>query len=289
MRWSPAIRSDIIHATMWRNGSMRWLLLLAIGALPAPVRADLLSNSCRAASADCVAVGHWDVSVSLGAGVRTNPVVGRNDIPLFVIPHVSYYGKRFFLDNLDVGFTLLERPTSTLNLFASPGYDRVFFSLHDPQNVFGSLSGTGTNSAPPPVPRSVGFTYLAGLEWIATYRALDVQLDLLHDITGHSDGTEVRAALGLPLWHSMSTTSANVGFTWKSAAIVNYYYGVPGFYQAGSALNPFMKLAFERPLSPRWKLKAFAHVERLADSIAASPIVSQRYVATVFAGTAYTF
>lgn len=274
---------------MQRNGSMTWLLLLAIGALSMPVRADLSSTSCRTASADCVAVGHWNFSVSLGAGVRTNPLARRSDIPLFVIPHVSYYGTRFFLDNLDLGFALVERPTYSLNLFASPGYDRVFFSLHDPQNVFGSLSGSSTNTDSPPAARSIDFTYLAGLEWIGTYRALDVQLDLLHEITGHNDGTEIRAALGLPLWQSTNTINANVGFTWKSAAIVNYYYGVPGLYRTGSALNPFLKFSFERPLSPRWKLKAFAHGERLADSIAASPIVTQRYVATVFAGATYTF
>jgi outer membrane protein len=274
---------------MQRNRSMTWLLLLAIGALPVPVRADLASSSCRTASADCVAVGQWNFSVSLGAGVRTNPLAGRSDIPLFVIPHVSYYGKRFFLDNLDVGFALVERPTYSINLFASPGYDRVFFSLHDPQNVFGSLSGSSTNTDAPPAARSIDFTYLAGLEWIGTYRALDLQLDLLHEITGHNDGTEVRAALGLALWQSTSTISADIGFTWKSAAIVNYYYGSPGLYQTGSALNPFLKLEFERPWSPRWKLKAFAHVERLADSIASSPIVTQRYVATVFGGATYTF
>jgi outer membrane protein len=274
---------------MQRTCSITWLLLLAIGALPMPVRADLSSTSCRTASEDCVAVGHWNFSVSLGAGVRTNPLAGRNDIPLFVIPHISYYGKRLFIDNLDVGFALLERPTYSLNLFASPGYDRVFFSLHDPQNIFGSLSGTGTNSAPPPAQRSIDFTYLAGLEWIGKYRALDVQLDLLHEITGHNDGTEIRAALGLPLWQSTNTISANVGFTWKSAAIVNYYYGAPGIYHTGSAFNPFLKLAFERPLSAHWKLKAFAHEERLAGSIASSPIVAQRYVTTVFAGAAYTF
>ena len=30
-------------------------------------------------SGDCVAVGKWNFSVSLGAGVRTNPVAGAKD------------------------------------------------------------------------------------------------------------------------------------------------------------------------------------------------------------------
>jgi outer membrane protein len=274
---------------MQRSYSITCLLLLATGALAKPARAEPLPASCRSVSADCVAVGHWNFSLSLGAGVRTNPLVQGNSIPLIVIPQFSYYGKRFFIDNLDVGFTLFEQPAYSLNLIASPGYDRVFFYLHDPQNIFGSLSGTGTNTDPPPEARSINFTYLAGPELIVNYRALDLQLDLLHEITGQNDGTEVRAALGLPLRQSTNTITANVGFTWKSAAIVNYYYGVPGVYQGGSAFNPFAKLEVERLLSDHWKIKAFVHGERLGNAIAQSPIVAQRYVTTMFAGAVYTF
>ncbi|MBS0387668.1 MAG: MipA/OmpV family protein [Proteobacteria bacterium] len=274
---------------MQRSFPMMCFLLLAAGALAQPTRADPSADDCRSVSADCVAVGHWNFSLSLGAGVRTNPLAGRSDIPLIVIPQISYYSTRFFIDNLDVGFTLLERPAYSLNLFASPGYDRVYFSLHDPQNVFGAVSGTGTNNAPPAVARSIAFTYLGGVEWIQKYRSADIQFDLLHDITGHHDGTEVRAALGLPLWQATGTVTADIGFTWKSAEIVNYYYGVPGIYHGGSALNPFIKLACERPISAHWKLKAFVHGERLGEAIAASPIVAQRYVTTVFAGANYTF
>ena len=48
------------------------------------------------------------MSVSLGIGSRSNPVMGESDIPLVVIPQISYYGKRFFLENLDLGVTLYE-------------------------------------------------------------------------------------------------------------------------------------------------------------------------------------
>ena len=67
------------------------------------VAAAPLQSGCTAPSADCVEVGQLNINVSLGAGVRTNPVIGESDIPLVVIPQISYYGKRFFLENLDVG------------------------------------------------------------------------------------------------------------------------------------------------------------------------------------------
>jgi outer membrane protein len=83
--------------------------------------------------------------------------------------------------------------------------------------------------------------------------------------------------------------TANIGLTWKSAAIVNYYYGSRGIYDAGSALNPFLKVGYALPLSRRWRFSAFAEYERLGNAIANSPIIEERYVATAFVGAIYTF
>ena len=114
-------------------------------------------------------------------------------------------------------------------------------------------------------------------------------MDLLHEITGHNHGDEVRAALAVPLTASQSPLTATLGLTWKSAAIVNYYYGAPNIYQGGSAVNPFVKLGYTHRLTRRWRLTALAEYERLGKAIADSPIVTQRYVATVFAGAAFEF
>lgn len=258
-------------------------------------------DSCKGPSKDCVAVGHWNFSISLGAGVRTDPVVHEAAIPLVVIPQFSYYGKRFFIDDLDLGITLTESDTSTVSLIATPGYDRVFFDRGDLQNIFvggipgGTTTGfvTGGNSGAPHGANLSGgprhWTYLAGPEWTFQIHGVTGQLDLLHEITAQNHGTEVRAALGIPLIQSTGSLSANVGLTWKSAAIVSYYYGVPGLYEGGWALNPFVKLGFSRPLSGKWRLTTFVHYEHLGHSIADSPIVNARYVLTVFVGATYAF
>ena len=258
------------------------------------------SDGCNAPSQDCVAVGHWNFNISLGAGVRTNPVVHEAAIPLVVIPQFSYYGKRVFIEDLDLGFTLTERHASTLSLIATPGYDRVFFERSDLQNIFvtgipyNSASGTSVTGAPqlervPGKPRLPRWTYLAGPEWTFETRGITGQLDLLHEITARNHGNEVRAALGIPLVESTGSLSANVGLTWKSSAIVRYYYGVPGLYEGSWALNPFVKFGYSRPLSSKWRLTAFVHYEHLGNAIADSPLVNARYVLTVFAGATYAF
>ncbi len=270
-------------------------------------RAAAPEADCQPASDDCVAVGHWNFSVALGGGVRTNPVLDGRDIPLVVIPQFSYYGRHLFIDNLDLGVTLADTAANNVSLIASPGYDRVFFYRNDLQNIFVSgLSGLGdfaSSSGPvKPVPantpdatqfppRARRITYLAGPEWTFKYQAVTGQLDFLHEVTGQNHGNEVRAAVAIPLMESKSrgALAANVGITWKSAAIVNYYYGEPGYYQGGAALNPFIKLQYGRPLIGKWRLSAFVEYERLGKAIANSPIVTEDYVVTGFIGAAYPF
>jgi MipA family protein len=250
-------------------------------------------DSCTGPSRDCVAVGHWNFNISLGAGVRTDPLDHEAAIPLVVIPQFSYYGKRVFIEDLDLGFMLTESDSSTLSLIATPGYDRVFFDRGDLQNLFVSATPyeiaavREVNGVPvKPRPR---WTYLAGPEWTFETHGISGQLDVLHEITAQNHGNEVRAALGFPLIESTGSLSANVGLTWKSSAIVRYYYGVPGIYEGGCALDPFVKLGYSRPLSSKWRLTAFVNYEYLGSAIADSPIVNANYVITAFVGANYTF
>jgi outer membrane protein len=277
----------------WRGiGHIAALLALAFGAAVA-----FAEDDCATPSDECVAVGRWNLSVAVGAGIRTNPIVHSQDIPLVVVPQFSYYGKRFFIDNLDPGVTLFEGETNTLSLIASPGYDRVFFYRSDLQNFFlGNFTPAGgTQSslvATPQVRREIlarprKITYLAGPEWTFKYAGVTGQLDYLHEITGRNHGDELRAALGVPLGQLGGSWTANVGLTWKSAGVVNYYYGGPGLYQAGWALNPFAKIGYSRPLGRKWKFQAFVHIEHLGNGIADSPIVRNHYVTTAFVGATY--
>jgi outer membrane protein len=284
---------------MYAKTSISLLFILA-GLAPLYAAAD---GDCTAASSDCVAVGKWNFSVALGLGVRTNPLAGGQDIPLVVIPQFSYYGRRFFIDDLDLGFTLADNESNTLNLIASPGYDRVFFYRSDLQNIFVGgfppvpgyealvnkrVPSDAPNAVPVP-PRSRGITYLAGPEWTFKLGGVSGQLDVLHDVTGQDNGTEIRSALGLPLIKSKGSLTASVGFTWKSAAIVNYYYGAPGIYRGASAFDPFVKLGYTLPLRGKWRFNAFVEDERLGNAIANSPIVAEHYVTTAFVGTVYAF
>lgn len=266
------------------------LALVAIVAAAGPLAAAA-QTPCTAPSVDCIAVGDLQVSLSFGYGTRTNPVVGRDDIPLFVIPYLSYYGKRFFLESLEPGVTLYESDAHTFNLIASPGFDRVFFSRNDPQNIFVPFAAEAPVGGDQLVEAEQTFavrprhtTYLAGPEWLFRHREVIGQVSALYEFTGRHKGYEVRAAVSRPLIQSEQSLVINAGLTWKSAATVDYFYGVQDLYRAGAALNPFVKLSYSLPLSERWTLQAFVHYEYLDDSIVDSPIVTDREVVTAFAG-----
>lgn len=95
-------------------------------------------------------VGDWRVNVGLGLGMRSNPLHGGEDIPLVLLPEVSYYGERFFLKNLEMGFTLFEDDRHQFSMLATPGYDQMYFNRWDPFNFSdagGFTSGGGFGSS----------------------------------------------------------------------------------------------------------------------------------------------
>jgi outer membrane protein len=289
----PDERARVAINTM--NRILRKTLLLLASLLAAAALQPAAAQApCKVPSADCVEVGDLELSVSLGYGTRTNPVVGRDDIPLFVVPHISYYGQRFFLESLEPGVTLYESDAHTFNLIASPGFDRVFFSRSDLQNVvvpLASVAPTTENLEGSVTKQDVAFavgrrrtTYLAGPEWMFRHDDFIGQVTALYEVTGRHKGYEVRAAVSAPLVQRRQSLVVNTGVTWKSAESVNYYYGVPGLYRPDGALSPFIKFNYALPLTDHWTFTAFVHYEYLDGSIVDSPIVSDREVVTAFAG-----
>jgi outer membrane protein len=279
----------------------RRFYFIALSALMATLLCSRIASaeepSCSSPSPDCAVVGELDVSLSLGFGQRSNPVADKSGTPLLVIPRISYYGKRFFLENLDFGFTAYEGESNTFSLLATPGYDRAFFFSDDPQNIFvagGTVFQTGMVAPAPGVEIPVKkrrTTYLLGPEWTFGYGRLTGQLNALREVTGRHEGYELRGAFSVPLLRSKGLLTAGAGFTWKSAEVVRYYYGIDGLYVPGAAFNPFVKMSYSLPLSDRasnrWTVNAFAQYEHLAGAIANSPVLAEDHVTTFFAGVAF--
>src|SRR6186713_594721 len=94
----------------------------------------------------------WRIGAAFGYGERTNPLIQSDDIPVLVDVDIAWFGKRWFFDNGDVGFTLFDRPSSTTSLVARVNDDRVFFGKTNTRYVNFAYAGNGVTVAftPPP-------------------------------------------------------------------------------------------------------------------------------------------
>lgn len=70
----------------------------------------------------------WRLGIALGAGQRSNPLVNSDDIDIHAVIDFSWYGERFFFDNGDLGFNLLEDNRFSLNLIATYNNERNFYN-----------------------------------------------------------------------------------------------------------------------------------------------------------------
>jgi outer membrane protein len=279
--------------------------------------------ACEPETDECVEIGKWELSLGVGAGVRTNPLAATPDIPLVLIPQVNYNGERFFIQNLDFGFILWEKDSQQLNLFATPSYDQVYFHRWSPsqffidQNGF-ATTGKGSNDDDElpvinggddkefvtpafrdPQQRDLRDRHMAGLggfEYSLSTGLIDVQLQYVTDFTGVHDGDEVRVALAKYWASGKHRISTSIGAIWQSSEVINYYYGVTapeadlrGTYHADAALTPVARLDWNYQLTERWDLRFLANYRQLPDEISASPLINDNKVITVFIGGVYHF
>src|SRR5262245_56583960 len=105
---SPIMRA---HRNLWKIAALWTLAALAHGQGTAPAPGAPEKS--------------WRIGAAFGYGQRTNPVIQSDDIPVLVDLDIAWFGKRWFFDNGDVGFTLFEGAQSTTSLVARVNSDRV--------------------------------------------------------------------------------------------------------------------------------------------------------------------
>jgi outer membrane protein len=122
-------------------------------------------------------------------------------------------------------------------------------------------------------------------------------MTIASDLLGRNRGQEVefRYLIMLPAFGFHFIPSG--GVRWKSANLVDYYYGVkpdearPGrpAFEGEQAFDPFLRLVVRRKLTKHWSLFSDARFEWLASEITDSPIVDKNYEMSVTAGVLYAW
>ncbi|GGY84100.1 structural protein MipA [Cellvibrio zantedeschiae] len=252
----------------------------------------------------------WQFSIGLGLGVRTNPVMDNDDIPLVILPQFSYQGERFFIQNLDLGYNLFQNNKQELNILLTPSYDQIFFNEWDISNFvdrsnLASMAG-GAKDSPSLEANNRAIdksrlhdrhvAALAGVEYSHTIYDVDIQVQLLQEATGYYDGNEARLAISKSINVGKHDVKLTLGANWQNAATINYFYGLPErespgnfAYEPNAGLTSLLRFDWAYQLDEHWSLRFFTSYRHLSHSISNSPLVTENNVVTAFAGGVYHF
>jgi outer membrane protein len=260
------------------------------------LRAETPGTQTDAAAADEPA-SSWRIGAALGYGERSNPLILSESITVVVDVDIAWFGKRWFFDNGDLGFTLTDSSRGTLSLIARVNSGRVFFGSTNTQFV--SL-GTDGSQLPEPVLLRVpdrDYAVELGFEWLADGRWGRFTAAGFRDVSSTHDGFSVDAEFAYPWYRARWTFEPTIMLRYKSAALNDYYWGVRAAeassalpaYEVSSGLNWQLGARASYYLSSHLRLAASANYERLNDSAAGSPLVRDPAVVAFFAGLAYQF
>jgi outer membrane protein len=239
----------------------------------------------------------WRLGAAFGYGVRSNPLVQSDDIPIIVDLDIAWFGDRWFFDNGDLGLTVLDNDAVTTSIVARFNSDRVFFGNTDTRFVVFDAAGTPLAQ---PVEFKVpdrDYAVELGVEMLTDGSWGALQLSAFHDVSGKHEGFELYADYSYGWRDQRLYIEPSVGASYKSRDLNNYYWGVTDDeadvvvspYEAGSGLNWHARIMVGYQLSRHWGLSLVAEYERINDEAAASPIVKDDSVLGYFAGVAYRF
>ena len=275
-----------------------------------------VANDCEQITDSCAEVGEWKFSLAVGAGVYTNPLHGGGDIPLVLIPKVSYYGEKIFFENNALGYSFFDNDQFIISAITQLNHEKAYFTRWHPQNILIESVSTGdviTPSEGDPVDEDqyveVDIKDVSNRRWAIDAgvqfnwfinQTTDLQVQVFHDINNVYNGLNGQIELTRvmriePLPNTLKSLS--VGTNINSKNLVDYYYGISQTsetsvdlnYQGKLSINPYFRLVLTHQFSERWRAKLNIKRIFLDDAMTNSPLVKDDYINTIFAGVSYDF
>lgn len=212
-------------------------------------------------------------SVGVAAVVNDSPYAGEGT-RVMPIPLVSYQGERFYFRGITAGWRLAGNDAFELNAIGKFRFDG--FEVDDLGRAELARNGVDYRLLED---RDKGFDLGLGMKW--TGAVGELEMELLADATGTSEGQEATLQYGYPIELGEGMLTPNVGVTWQSKDMANYYYGTLDEevargvvdYKPGAVTIPHVGVQYFRPIGEKWSVMAFAKYSRLPDEIADSPFM----------------
>lgn len=187
------------------------------------------------AVADTPSAAAGNMSVGIGLGRYTSPLFGNNDLPIYLLPRWSYYQDRFYIEDLDLGFNLIETPSFSWDITTKQSFDGLMFRQSQMQSsLLAGLSAGHVLLAIPwdaspedlldPVERHL--SYLGGSSIFWRLGEWQLKSALHGDISNVHGGSEWNNELRYLTQVSKLEIATTVGARWLDSRYSNYYFGL---------------------------------------------------------------
>lgn len=213
-------------------------------------------------------------SLGVGAAAIDSPYAGEGT-RVRPFPLIGYEGERVFLRGVSGGVHLYESGQFTLDALLSVRLDG--FDISDLGRT--ELLANGVDPALlSDRDDGIDAGFRAGIS--STWGA--IALEAVHDISDTSDGYQISLDYRYTWLLDRSRLTTNVGASWMSSALADYYFGILDeevargvtAYAPGSALVPRLGLTLMQPIGKsKWQLLGSIEYRFLPGELSDSPLL----------------
>jgi outer membrane protein len=272
-----------------------------------------VSGTVVACSGDetCIEKSSWHIGIAVGVGVKTNPLVDGDNIPLVILPDIAWYSEQAYFDNGELGYQWLSRPKYAFETFFQLDRERAFFSFLHPANILIPIESSATDSPALPTEdllnnqRSLSINDIASRKWAVNggirghyfLSNSEWQLTFQQDVSNVHKGQQIRLEYSHRwLWRDFRL-GLRIGTDWKSTRLIDYYYGVSQrdtdltelYFNGKSGWQTYLSVNLQKSINENWSWLVNIGHQKLPDSLISSPLIEKNIIQNIFLGVAYRF
>lgn len=248
----------------------------------------------------------FELSVATGLGNISNPVTNKDDIPLFVLPNISYYGENFYLHNTNLGYKLFESKSLFIDLY-SRADSFGFFHLNNATlsvSTFNPFNSGRHTPKPQPFDVKRSIAYLAGFKTGLMHDNHSLTIETLFDVTKVHHGFSASINYQTLFQTRIGLFNIDVGVDYLSSKQNGYYFyfkpdeltkiqsGMPDTLALNSTSMaspkptwvPSLKLEYQYPLSDSISVISFFEYQQLNNNAFERRLIKRSHIQTFFLG-----
>lgn len=212
-------------------------------------------------------------SLGLAAVVNDSPYAGEGTRVL-PFPLIGFRGEKFYFRGLSAGWSFVKNDSFELSAVAK--FQPGGFKVKDLGRSELAANGIDYRLLED---RDNGLDLGLSAKW--TGAAGELEAEILADAVDESGGQEMSLQYGYPFAIGKGRLTPNVGVTWLSRDMANYFYGTLDEevargvvdYKPGSVVIPQVGASYFRPIGKKWSLLGFVKYDLLPDEISDSPLI----------------